>query len=225
MSYDLLQNSILQQRIIDTYHFHHQKVFQRHRDNVKRIYQTEYQKSQYYTDINDNKITIAQKQPLFDYFVNPQTQVVDKDTKFNKKYYYQQIDQHVPITISYLNINGNANTKLQPNKPLHHIIQTQLNQPDILAFVEVKKDSKLNTKFTKLDGYGTYLIPPRVTENEGLSNGIRINFKLLSSNAWLITHSMQYFLTIEHRWYHIVIIIVYLVPENDENSSIVSNIF
>ena len=61
--------------------------------------------------------------------------------------------------IAYLNINGNANIKLQPNQPLNKIIQIQLKQPDILAVVEVKKDAKLNKNFTKLKGYGTYFIP------------------------------------------------------------------
>ena len=72
---------------------------------------------------------------------------------------------------------------MKEGTPLWHIINEEMKQPDILVFVEVKADAKLNNKFTKLKGYGTYLVPPKVTPKNGISNGMRINFKLLFKEA------------------------------------------
>ena len=49
---------------------------------------------------------------------------------------------------------------MKEGTPLWHIINEEMKQPDILVFVEVKADAKLNNKFTKLKRYGTYLVPP-----------------------------------------------------------------
>ena len=114
---------------------------------------------------------------------------------------------------------------MKEGTPLWHLINKELDQPDILVFVEVKADAKLNNKFTKLKGYGTYFVPPKITPENGISNGMRINFKLLSKEAWIITNKSDYLLTLEHRWYEVVIIAVYLVPENEYNHEIVKDNF
>lgn len=115
---------------------------------------------------------MSNNSPILDYFVCPQSQIVNKSCNYNQKYYYTLNNDTVDISVAYLNINGNANQKLRQGSTLWHLLYDKLHQPDILIFVEVKSDAKLNKQFTKLRGYGTYFIPPKVTPKQGLSNGM-----------------------------------------------------
>ena len=121
----------------------------------------------------------------------------------------------------YANMNGSVDRKLGKNGILYDIIYNQLHQPDIVVFTEIKDQASQGRKFTNLDGYIHYNVPPRKTMKGGKSNGMRIMISFKCEQQWYITKITEYIIVIEHKTVRIVIIVVYLVPPNEENKKIV----